>query len=504
MKPSFITFLFIALFNIASAQNVGIGTNNPHGSAQLDISSTTKGLLAPRMTTAQRGAIASPAKGLLVSDTDPNSLFAYNGSAWASVGGGGGNFSLPFEGSVNLAIPGIKVTNDGMGPAIQAITTNEFGIALSANNTANYGYSIYAFSRSPNAVSVYGIADSATAVKAESSRGIGIDAKSNDSMAIRARILVGANAYPAILATHAGIGNAVEGSSSTGSGIMGTSNAPKYTNNAGVKGISTTGGFGVIGEANYADAIGVQGNSTYGTAVRGTTTTGDAIRGNSTDGDAVVGVSAGSGDALKGFSTSGYGLYSSGKMRITGGNTNPSAGAVLTSIDANGNAVWKPTYKVAFKAHTAYSALKGFPSNASGRKLHFATEAFDYGGNFTATTSGSPSADMSTFLVPVNGLYHFDIGIKVTLTDTYDDFEEVYAFLRLTRGGIDYTLHFITSQCCNANLGYNYGLNGSTDVQLVQGDRIWVQFYQRNDDAAVGNVTSDYTTSFSGHLVFAD
>lgn len=65
--------------------NVGIGTVNPAASAALDITSTTKGFLAPRMTTTQRNAIASPATGLQVYNTSLNKLNFYNGTSWRAL-----------------------------------------------------------------------------------------------------------------------------------------------------------------------------------------------------------------------------------------------------------------------------------------------------------------------------------------------------------------------------------------------------------------------------------
>ena len=60
--------------------NVGIGIIDPALSAKLDISSTTQGLLTPRMTAAQRTAIASPAEGLLVYQTNvPAGFYFYKG-----------------------------------------------------------------------------------------------------------------------------------------------------------------------------------------------------------------------------------------------------------------------------------------------------------------------------------------------------------------------------------------------------------------------------------------
>lgn len=50
--------------------NVGIGTISPDTSAMLDLTSTERGVLFPRMTQAQRTAIPKPATGLLVYQTD--------------------------------------------------------------------------------------------------------------------------------------------------------------------------------------------------------------------------------------------------------------------------------------------------------------------------------------------------------------------------------------------------------------------------------------------------
>jgi hypothetical protein len=87
-------FLIAVLLSIASTkinaqQSVGIGTSSPAASAMLDVTSTTKGLLMPRMTSAQRTAIASPAAGLIVYETTSGSIYVYNGSAWVQLASGG-------------------------------------------------------------------------------------------------------------------------------------------------------------------------------------------------------------------------------------------------------------------------------------------------------------------------------------------------------------------------------------------------------------------------------
>src|SRR5689334_12905015 len=90
MKKHFLALLFIfhCLAIQTFAQNVGINPTGslPDASAMLDVSSTTGGLLIPRMTTTQRDAIASPATGLYIYNTSTNSFNVYNGATWASLG----------------------------------------------------------------------------------------------------------------------------------------------------------------------------------------------------------------------------------------------------------------------------------------------------------------------------------------------------------------------------------------------------------------------------------
>jgi hypothetical protein len=71
------------------AQNTGIGTATPNASAMLDVQSTTKGFLMPRMTLAQRNLIASPATGLIVYQTDNTpGYYFYNGTGWSQLATG--------------------------------------------------------------------------------------------------------------------------------------------------------------------------------------------------------------------------------------------------------------------------------------------------------------------------------------------------------------------------------------------------------------------------------
>jgi hypothetical protein len=62
--------------------NVNFGSVSAVASAQVQIDSTTRGFLPPRMTTTQKNAIASPAAGLVLYDSTTNKLQCYNGSTW--------------------------------------------------------------------------------------------------------------------------------------------------------------------------------------------------------------------------------------------------------------------------------------------------------------------------------------------------------------------------------------------------------------------------------------
>jgi len=77
---------------VNNAGRVGIGTDSPAPSAKMEISSTVSGFLPPRMTTAQRNAISSPATGLTLYCTDCTATDSstgvqqvYNGSTWKNA-----------------------------------------------------------------------------------------------------------------------------------------------------------------------------------------------------------------------------------------------------------------------------------------------------------------------------------------------------------------------------------------------------------------------------------
>lgn len=78
--------IFITSTSICAFSQVGIGTNTPNNSAMLDVQSTSKGLLTPRMTITQRNGIASPQTGLLIYQTDGlTGFYLFDGVNWTRL-----------------------------------------------------------------------------------------------------------------------------------------------------------------------------------------------------------------------------------------------------------------------------------------------------------------------------------------------------------------------------------------------------------------------------------
>lgn len=132
MRKSFSFFLLIAncLCLTSFSQSVSIGTTSPDPSALLDIESSNKGLLIPRMTSSKRDLIAGPAKGLLVYVTNDSSFYFYDGAwrrltaagdVWSITGNNGTDTSVHFIGTTDNKSVMFKVNNtlrlqlDGMG-----------------------------------------------------------------------------------------------------------------------------------------------------------------------------------------------------------------------------------------------------------------------------------------------------------------------------------------------------------------------------------------------------
>ncbi|RYF96985.1 MAG: hypothetical protein EOO00_01325, partial [Chitinophagaceae bacterium] len=133
----------LPVINESLAQNVAINADGtaPHTSAMLDVKSTTKGFLLPRMTTAQRIAIVGPATGLKVFDLNTKSFHFYNGTAWIEIGAASASKFWTYN-----ALNAYNTTGYlGLGTTAPAsrlhIVGNEASVPLRLQNKLASGYS---------------------------------------------------------------------------------------------------------------------------------------------------------------------------------------------------------------------------------------------------------------------------------------------------------------------------------------------------------------------------
>jgi len=133
MKKIIILNLVLLLVSIgftSRSQNVGINDDglSPDSKAILDVRSTSKGMLLPRLTTTQRGSITTPPSGLTVYDTETKSFWYYENSKWNELIKGGGT-------------DGMTIQNDG-SPLLNGTATAWNDLMVSPNTAKNSGTNV--------------------------------------------------------------------------------------------------------------------------------------------------------------------------------------------------------------------------------------------------------------------------------------------------------------------------------------------------------------------------
>lgn len=208
--------LYLAIFILggfaANAQGVGIGTPTPASSAILELSSTSKGFLLPRMTSANRAAIADPIAGLQVFDTNTNSVWAFDGTNWNTQ-------DVRLQGTRNHYSFDAGLTSTG-GTDNIGLGNNALAVNSSNNNVAVGGDALAVNTGSGNvAIGRYALYTNTTGVQNTT---IGTNAGNTITTGNR-NIAVGNNAQ---VPDPAAVGQLSIGNAIFGTGLTGTVAAP--------------------------------------------------------------------------------------------------------------------------------------------------------------------------------------------------------------------------------------------------------------------------------------
>jgi hypothetical protein len=152
---------YVAGLRLNNNANVLINTTTDVASSKLTIESTTQGFLPPRMTTTQKNAIATPAAGLVVYDTDLNQLCTYDGtwgdSPFYQQSLRGVRFFTDFDSSISYdnfvsKTSGVAAATSRLTNFVPNQTANQIGIAHYQTGTAVTGYAMHITENSANAM----------------------------------------------------------------------------------------------------------------------------------------------------------------------------------------------------------------------------------------------------------------------------------------------------------------------------------------------------------------
>jgi len=334
--------LFTLSMNNAIAQtntfpvtgSAGIGTITPSASALLDITSTTKGMLMPRMTLTQRNAIVTPATGLMIYQTNSTpGFYYYSGTAWVavtvkskgwSITGNAGTGSINFIGTTDAQPLLFKINNQKAGyldyasPASTSFGYQALHVNTGINNTANGYQTLYANTSGFNNVAngyqalysnTAGNSNTANGVNALYTNTTGAYNTATGFEALFLNTTGGANTatgFQALLSSTIGYNNTANGFQALDSNTSGYSNTAMgyealLRNKTGYENVA----IGNLSQSGVAGSSGYDNVSVGNLSMNGITTgnsntgIGNGALGGITTGSLNIGIGAGANDGLR-------------------------------------------------------------------------------------------------------------------------------------------------------------------------------------------------------------
>lgn len=393
----------VALLFISTAQSqvsISSPSSAPDPSAMLDIKSTAKGVLVPRMAKDEMANLPAPANGLLIFNTSSSSFWYYKaGLGWTEIASEPG-LKLPYAATENLATPLFSITNTGDGVSVEGInsstTSSVYGIKGVISSTTPGGFS----------AGVRGLN--------MGTGGLGIG----------------------VYGSQAGSGYGVYGTTPTGIGVLGSSSGAGY----GVYATGNTGTALVATSTSGAAAdISIQNNTNHNSVLNMTTLGNGVVLNAATVGEGAVGNfvidnTANFQPAVKGVTNSQFvslgasGIYGeSNGLGGTGGtfymsNADGTGNALFARTLGTGHAVYASTIKTgsAIQAEVTGSgtAVRGVVMGlGTGRAASFLnmantntspvlTAETRSGGDIAVFRSGNPAANVARINAAGKGFFN--------------------------------------------------------------------------------------------------
>lgn len=283
-KKIILTIIGFAIFYATGFTQVGINSDgsSPDTSAMLDIKSTAKGILIPRMTSIQRTAITSPAKGLLVYDSTTTSFWFYNGNAWANLSGNANGWNLTGNVGTDTSKNFIGTTDNE--PLLVKINNNYSGILDANNGITSWGYKGLISNTTGNYITAVGTSSLTANTTGNHNAAFGSFSLFSNTNGY-SNTAIGADA---LWSNTSGFANTANGNRALYSNTIGTSNTANgnqalFNNTIGIR--NTASGDGALYRntiANYNTAYGFQTLQTDSTGSYNTANGAQALFSNAT------------------------------------------------------------------------------------------------------------------------------------------------------------------------------------------------------------------------------
>lgn len=386
MKTRLFAIALFGLFGKALFAQVAINTAGKpaHSSAMLDVQSTEKGMLVPRMKATDRIAIASPADGLLVYDVTSKSFWFYkSGAGWQEISNSASSdtLKLPYISSGNTFNDLFSISNNGSGASLEGINystssvavgvkglinstsagTNSAGVRGTNRSTTDLGYGVYGLHEG-NGAAVFG----------SSVGGYGIYGKTGTGSAGYFTTTSATNTNPVLSINNIGIGAGIDmvitnpNNGSRGISIDHQGVGPGIL-------VTAKGGTALWGITSDADRAGVIGDNNFGQGILGRNFSGAGI-------GAVEGRNNDAGYGIYGYCTkTGIGV-----MGRAGVSNSTSVAGRFENINASNT---KPALEAETNSTGWAADFSNTNSSSSGKGLRVSTAANE-GGNAFRISNG--------------------------------------------------------------------------------------------------------------------